>query len=51
MKITLEIEGVTYSAKIEDAKSFDILIDLVRSLSKAAGYSEETIDKYIKEEQ
>jgi hypothetical protein len=51
MKITIEVEGITYSAEIEDAKKFDILIDLLVSLCKAVGYSEETINKRIKEEQ
>jgi hypothetical protein len=51
MKVTVEVEGITYSAEIEDAKNFDILIDLVVNLSKAVGYSEETINKRIKEEQ
>jgi hypothetical protein len=51
MKITIEIEGITYSAEIEEAKSFDTLIDLVVNLSRAVGYIDETINKRIKEEQ
>lgn len=50
MKVTIEVSGITYSAEVEDAKKFDILIDLVVNLSKAVGYSEETINKRIKEE-
>jgi hypothetical protein len=51
MKVTIEVEGITYSAELEYAKTFDILIDLVVNLSKAVGYSEETINKRVKEEQ
>ena len=51
MKVTIEVSGITYSAEVEDAKEFDMLIDLVVSLSKAVGYSEETINKRVKEEQ
>jgi len=49
MKIIVEVEGVTYSAEIQEAKSFDTLIDLVVDLSRAVGYTDETINKRIKE--
>ena len=51
MKITIEVENITYSAEVEDAKKFDILIDLFVNLSKAVGYSEETINERVKQEQ
>lgn len=51
MKVTIEVSGITYSAEVKDVKEFDMLIDLVVSLSKAVGYSEETINKRVKEEQ
>jgi hypothetical protein len=50
MKVTIEVDGITYSAEIEEAREFDMLIDLVVNLSRAVGYSEETINKRIKEE-
>jgi hypothetical protein len=50
MKVTIEVDGITYSAEIEEAREFDMLLDLVVNLSRAVGYSEETINKRIKEE-
>lgn len=51
MKITIEVDGITYSAEIQEGKSFDTLIDLLVNLSRAAGYTDEIINKRIKEEQ
>ena len=46
----MDVDGITYYAEIEEAREFDMLLDLVVNLSRAVGYSEETINKRIKEE-